>query len=82
MAKMLFVISNGMEKSGKAARAFQFAKVALEKGNEVKVFLLEEGIFWGRLGMAEGARTSTGDEMKPFIDYLLGNGGEIFACKA
>lgn len=82
MAKMLFVITNGFERAGRASRAFQLAKLALEKGNEVKVFMLEEGIVWGRLGMAEGARTSTGDEMKPFIDYLLGNGGGLYVCKA
>ncbi len=82
MAKMLFIISHGFEKAGRAARAFHLSKVACEKGHEVKVFLLEEGILWGRLGYAEGARTSTGDEMKPQIDFLLGNGAEIFACKA
>ena len=82
MAKMLFMITNGFEKAGRAARAFQFAKVACEKGNEVKVFLLEDGIQWGRPGMADEVRTSTGDAMKPFIDYLLGHGAQIFACKA
>jgi uncharacterized protein involved in oxidation of intracellular sulfur len=82
MTRMLFIISNGFEKAGRAARAFHLAKAACEKGNEVKVFLMEEAIFWARLGYAEGARTSTGEEMKPFITYLLGNGAEIFACKA
>ena len=82
MAKMLFVISHGSETAGRAARAFQFAKIAREKGNEVKVFLLEEAILWARLGYAEGAKTSTGDEMAPFITYLMGNGAEIFVCKA
>jgi hypothetical protein len=28
MSKMLFIISNGFEKAGRATRAFQFAKVA------------------------------------------------------
>ena len=43
---------------------------------------MEEAINWARPGMADGVRTSTGDEMKPFIDYLMGHGAEIFACKA
>jgi predicted peroxiredoxin len=82
MAKMLFIISNGFEKVGRATRAFQFAKVAREKGHEVKVFLIDDAIHWAQLGMAEGARASTGEEMKPFIDYLMGNGADMFACKA
>jgi predicted peroxiredoxin len=82
MGRMLFIISNGFEKAGRATRAFQFAKVAREKGNDVKVFLVDDAIHWAQLGMAEGVRASTGEEMKPFIDYLMGQGSEIFACKA
>jgi uncharacterized protein involved in oxidation of intracellular sulfur len=79
---MLYIISNGFEKVGRATRAFQFAKIAKEKGHEVKVFLIDDAIHWAQLGMAEGGRASTGEEMKPFIDFLLQNGGEIIACKA
>jgi uncharacterized protein involved in oxidation of intracellular sulfur len=82
MGKMLFIISNGFEKAGRATRAFQFAKVAREKGNDVKVFLVDDAIHWAQLGMAEGVRASTGEEMMPFINYLMNNGSEIFACKA
>jgi uncharacterized protein involved in oxidation of intracellular sulfur len=82
MSKMLFVISNGFEKAGRATRAFQFAKVAREKGHEVKVFLVDDAIHWAQFGMAEGARASTGEEMKPFLDYLVQNEAEIIVCKA
>jgi hypothetical protein len=34
------------------------------------------------LGMAEGVRAATGEEMKPFINYLVENDCEIIACKA
>ena len=82
MNKMLFIISNGFEKAGRATRAFQFAKVACEKGHDVKVFLIDDAIHWAQLGMAEGVRAATGEEMKPFIDYLMGRGAEMIACKA
>jgi predicted peroxiredoxin len=82
MSKMVFIISNGFEKAGRATRAFQFAKVAKEKGHEVKVFLVDDAIHWAQLGMAEGVRAATGEEMKPFIDYLVKNNAEIIACKA
>lgn len=82
MSNMVFIISNGFEKAGRATRAFQFAKVAKEKGHEVKVFLVDDAIHWAQLGMAEGVRAATGEEMKPFIDYLVNNDCEIVACKA
>ncbi len=82
MSNMVFIISNGFEKAGRATRAFQFAKVAKEKGHEVKVFLVDDAIHWAQLGMAEGVRAATGEEMKPFIDYLVKNNAEIIACKA
>ena len=82
MSKFLFIISNGFETAGRATRAFQFAKVAKEKGHDVKVFLVDDAIHWAQLGMAEGVRAATGEEMKPFIDYLVKNDCEIIACKA
>lgn len=82
MSKFLFIISQGFEKAGRATRAFQFAKVAKEKGHDVKVFLVDDAIHWAQYGMAEGVRAATGEEMKPFIDYLVQNDTEIVACKA
>jgi len=82
MSKMLFIISNGFEKAGRATRAFQFAKVAKEKEHDVKVFLIDDAVHWAQLGMAEGARASTGEEMKPLINYLLESGAPIYGCKA
>ena len=40
MDKMLFIISKGFEKAGAATRTFQFAKIAREKGHQVKVSLV------------------------------------------
>lgn len=82
MRKFLFVISNGFEKAGRATRAFQFAQVACEKGHDVKVFLVDDAIHWAQFGMAEGVKASTGEEMKPFIDYLTEHGATIYVCKA
>ncbi|MGD2126549.1 MAG: DsrE family protein [Desulfobacteraceae bacterium] len=82
MAKMLFIISNGFEKAGRATRAWQFAKLAREKDHDVRVFLIDDAVHWAQLGMAEGARAVTGEEMKPFIDHLLDNQTPVYACKA
>jgi uncharacterized protein involved in oxidation of intracellular sulfur len=48
----------------------------------VKVFLVDDAIHWAQFGMAEGVRAATGEEMKPFIDYLVQTDTEIIACKA
>lgn len=56
--------------------------IAREKGHDVKVFLVADTIHWAQLGMAEGVRAATGEEMKPFIDHLIKNDIEIVACKA
>jgi len=82
MQKMLFIISKGFEKAGGATRAFQFAKIAKEKGHDVKVFLTDDAINWAQFGMADTAKALTGEEMKPFIDYLVEKGAPIYACKA
>ena len=58
------------------------ANLLAEKGHYVEVFLIDDAIHWAQLGMAEGVRAATGEEMKPFIDYLFKNGCEIVACKA
>ncbi|MBW1895874.1 MAG: DsrE family protein [Deltaproteobacteria bacterium] len=82
MIDMLFIISKGLEKAGGATRAFQFAKIAKEQGHNVKVFLVDDAIQWAQLGMADTAKALTGEEMKPFIDYLTKRGAPIYACKA
>jgi sulfur relay (sulfurtransferase) complex TusBCD TusD component (DsrE family) len=82
MEKFLFIISKGFEKAGAATKTFQFAKIAREKGHQVKVFLLDDAVAWAQFGMAESAKALTGEEMKPLIDYLLKNEAEVIACKA
>lgn len=71
MARFLFVLTRGMEDPTRATRCFQFAKVAKESGHEVEVFLTDDGVLLGKVGMAENIRSSTGDELKGYIDYLI-----------
>jgi len=80
--KLLFIISKGLEKSGGATRALQFASIASEKGHRVEVFLIDEAVHWAQAGMAEGIRASTGEAMKDFLDKLIGKNNTIHVCKA
>jgi sulfur relay (sulfurtransferase) complex TusBCD TusD component (DsrE family) len=80
--KMLFIISKGLEKSGAATRALQFASLAAENGDHVEVFLIDEAVHWAQIGMAEGIRASTGEAMKDFLDKLISHKNIIHVCKA
>lgn len=46
--KLLFVITKGLEKSGSAIRAMQFATLAAQPGNQVEVFLSDEAVHWAQ----------------------------------
>ncbi|MFZ5450208.1 MAG: DsrE family protein [Thermodesulfobacteriota bacterium] len=80
--KLLFIISKGLEKSGGATRALQFAGIAADKGHQVEVFLIDEAVHWAQVGMAEGIRASTGEAMKDFLDQLIKKQSPIHVCKA
>jgi sulfur relay (sulfurtransferase) complex TusBCD TusD component (DsrE family) len=80
--KLLFIISKGLEKSGGATRALQFASIASDKGHHVEIFLIDEAVHWAQVGMAEGIRASTGEAMKDFLDQLIGKNSIIHVCKA
>jgi uncharacterized protein involved in oxidation of intracellular sulfur len=82
MAKLLYILSKGLEKAGSATRALQFASIAADKGHHVEVFLIDEAVHWAQIGMAEGIRSSTGEVMKDFLDLLTARRNPIHVCKA
>lgn len=71
MERFLFVLTRGMEDPSRATRCFQLAKVAKECGHDVHVFLTDDAVMLARLGVAEQIKSATGDEMKPYLDYLI-----------
>lgn len=82
MSKFLFIVSKGLEKSGSATRALQFASLAATQGKTVDVFLIDDAVHWAQVGMAEGIRSSTGEAMKDFLDLLAQRQCPIHVCKA
>ena len=75
--KCLYMITKGFEKSGGATRAMQFAALAAQAGNHVEVALIDDAIHWAQLGMAEGIRSTTGEDMNEMIKNLVNNGGQL-----
>lgn len=81
MAKFLFALSRGPEDPTRAARALFLAKVAAAKGHEVCVFLLDEGVYWTNLTLAERTRIPTGDVLLDQIKDLQAAGARFLVCK-
>jgi len=71
MARFLFVLTRGMEDPTRATRCFQFAKVAKEEGHEVEIFLTDDAVVLGKVGIAETVKSPTGDELKSYLDYIV-----------
>jgi len=71
MARFLFVLSRGTEDPTRATRCFQLAKVAREGDHEVHMFLVDEGVVLARVGMADHVKAASGDELKPYMDFLV-----------
>lgn len=70
MASFLFVLSRGLEDPARATRTFQFAKVAKDKGHDVNIFLVDDGVYYAVKGMADNVKSPTGDEAKTYLDFL------------
>lgn len=82
MDKLIYVVSLGLDRSGSATRAVQFAALSAEKGAKVEVVLIDDAVHWAQFGMAEGIRTTTGEQMTEMIKKLVDNGGYLHVCKA
>ncbi|MFP4169258.1 MAG: DsrE family protein [Desulfonatronovibrionaceae bacterium] len=80
--KCLYMLTKGFEKSGGATRAIQFAALSAKAENHVEVALIDDAIHWAQLGMADGIRSTTGEDMSEMIRMLIDNGGQLHVCKA
>ena len=74
--KLLFIISKGVEKSGSAIRAMQFAGLAAQQGNQVKVFLIDEAVHW-----AQGIKAAYGEGLSDYLEMLNSSTCPIHVCK-
>ncbi|MGE0084846.1 MAG: DsrE family protein [Desulfococcaceae bacterium] len=81
MSKFFFVLTRGSEDPTRAVRCFQFAKVAAEKGHDVKVFLADDAAFLCNMMLAERVKAPTGDELLPYMKYLQEKNVPILVCK-
>jgi predicted peroxiredoxin len=78
MRKFLFVLTRGLEDPTRVTRALQLAKVAREQGNEVSLFLTDDAVVLAKPGMVDHVKAPTGDEAKPYFQFLVEKGVPIF----
>lgn len=71
MANFMFVL--GANDNTKATRCFQFAKIAVEKGHAVNVFLVDDGVMWADSTRDFKTATPTGDCPNDYLPYLVEN---------
>ena len=81
MARFLFVLSRGAEDPTRCVRCFQFAKIAVEKGHEVTVFLVDDAVQLCHLSITERIKAPTGDECLPYLRLLQDRQVPILVCK-
>ena len=77
---VLIVLSCGTDNPNRTTRAIFLATVAHKGGKNVTMFLLDEGVFIARKGMADNIRAATGDLADDHITYLQANEVPILVC--
>jgi predicted peroxiredoxin len=77
---VLVVLSCGTDNPNRTTRAIFLATVAHKEGKNVSVFLLDEGVFVARKGMADNIRAATGDSADDHLTYLQANEIPILVC--
>jgi predicted peroxiredoxin len=77
---VLITLSCGTDNPNRATRAVFFAMAAHKEGKNVNVFLLDDGVFIAKKGMAEHIKAATGDSCDDHISYLQAHGVSILVC--
>jgi predicted peroxiredoxin len=77
---VVIALSCGTDNPNRSTRAFQLAAAAHKEGKNVTVFLLDEGVYLAKKGLADNIRAATGDAADDHITYLQAHEIPILAC--
>ena len=77
---VLITLSCGTDNPNRATRAAFFAMVAHKEGKHVTLFLLDDGVFIAKKGMAEHIKAATGDSCDDHLSYLQAHNVPILVC--
>jgi len=67
---VLIVLSCGTDNPNRSTRALFFAQLASKQGKNVSVFLLDEGVYLAKKGIADHIQAATGDSADDHLTYL------------
>ncbi len=78
--KVLVVLSCGTDNPNRATRALFFAMVAQKEGKDTSVFLLDDGVYVAKKGVAENLMAATGDRADDHLAYIQDFEVPIYVC--
>jgi predicted peroxiredoxin len=73
-------LSCGTDNPNRATRAFFFAATAKKEDKNVTVFLLDEGVYLAKEGIAQHVKAATGDSLDDHLSYLQEYDVPILVC--
>ncbi len=77
---VLVTLSCGTDNPNRATRALFLAAVAQKKGKNVTVFLLDDGVYLAREGVAQSLKAATGDSADDSLAHLQAHNVPILVC--
>lgn len=77
---VVIVLSCGTDNPNRATRAVHLATIAHKEGKQVTLFLLDDGVFLAKKGLATHLRAATGDVCDDLLAYLQAHEVPIVAC--
>jgi predicted peroxiredoxin len=78
--KVLIVLSCGTDNPNRATRAVHLATIAHKEGKDTTLFLMDDGVFLAKKGLAVNLRAATGDVCDDLLTYLQAHSVPIIAC--
>ena len=77
---VLITLASGTDNPNRATRALFLAAVAQKKGKTVTVFLLDDGVYLARKGVAKNLKAATGDSADDSLAHLQAHEVPILVC--
>jgi predicted peroxiredoxin len=77
---VVITLSCGTDNPNRSTRAIHLATIAHKEGKQTTLFLLDEGVYIAKQGLAEHLRAATGDVADDLIAYLQAHEVPILVC--
>jgi predicted peroxiredoxin len=77
---VVIALSCGTDNPNRSTRAVQLATMAHKEGKKTTLFLLDEGVYLAKKGLADNLRAATGDAADDHIAYLQAHEVPILVC--